>query len=368
MVKGWRFLCLPALLGAPLAAQEPDLDMEMELARVVPPPFEQRGEANPNYSKELSARAGLLKAQDRKPFFKLLRRQQRALNRRLEEMAFNYEKAKSLRSALGGSGQTLATRAGELVEAQRRAILQYRTLLRAIEELRRQQDAQKVDALDFQADLYAGFQFSSLYRDQDHTDSFFSKSKPFISLDLRNTFRWPGGEQWLDFFGTLSFQSASKENSEAVAVITTSGNFKGEMGVWYMHALTETVSWGAVASLGLVGYSTQSGGNDLNAAARDEFRNLYRVGVTLRQEEGPMRGSVAEIAYVKDPLFLHSNRLQVRGQLVLTQFGSSGANGDFYLEGRASKGRIGRDEAILLIGLRLSTLSFFRSLGGGGKR
>jgi hypothetical protein len=36
------------------------------------------------------------------------------------------------------------------------------------------------------------------------------------------------------------------------------------------------------------------------------------------------------------------------------------------MEGWASKGQVGRDEAVLLLGIRLSTLSFLRSLGGGG--
>ena len=51
--------------------------------------------------------------------------------------------------------------------------------------------------------------------------------------------------------------------------------------------------------------------------------------------------------------------------MVLTQFGSKGSNGDFYIEGLASKGSAGRDEAILLLGLRLSTVSFLQSLGAG---
>ena len=38
--------------------------------------------------------------------------------------------------------------------------------------------------------------------------------KPFVTLDLRDTFRWPDQDRWVDFFGTLSFESASKENSD----------------------------------------------------------------------------------------------------------------------------------------------------------
>jgi hypothetical protein len=224
----------------------------------------------------------------------------------------------------------------------------------------------KIDAMDFHADLYAGFQFDTLYEDQEQSASFFSKSLPFVSLDLRHGFRWAGEERWLEAFGTLTFQSASKETSDTVSVITSSGNFKGEMGLWSMRPLTESVSWGVLGSIGLVGYSTQdSTSAGLNGSKRDEFRSTFDLGLTLRQEDGPLRNSMAEIAYEKDPLFIHDNRLLVKGKVVLTQFGLSGSQGDFYMEGWASKARVGRDEAVLLLGIRLDTLSFFRSLGPG---
>jgi hypothetical protein len=57
----------------------------------------------------------------------------------------------------------------------------------------------------------------------------------------------------------------------------------------------------------------------------------------------------------------------MRGRVVLTQFGSQGASGDFYMEGSVNKGRSGKDEAVMLVGFRLSTVAFFRSLGGGAK-
>jgi len=357
-------LCLPALL-CPVRAAQADPDLSLELDRVLPPPLQIRGEANPDYPGALNARAASLAPAERKPFFRHLRRQQRSLNRYLDEMQFNYERAKSLKASLAGEDPALAEKAAELMAAQRQSILQYKAMAKAIADLRRREDPIKVDAMDFQADLYAGFEFDSLYQDQN--GSFFSKSLPFVSLDLRHSFRWPDNEKWLEAFGTLSFQSASKERSDTVAVITTTGNFKGEMGAWLMHPLTESVSWGVLGSTGLVGYTTQPTAADLTASGRDQFLATYHFGATLRQEDGPMRNSVAEIAYEKDPLFVHTNRLLVRGKVVLTQFGSSGGNGDFYMEGWASKGRLGRDEAVLLLGVRLSTLSFLRSLGSGGK-
>jgi hypothetical protein len=360
-----RFLlCLPALLGPALAAQA-DPDLSLELDRVLPPPLQIRGEANPDYADALNARASGLPPGERKPFFKQLRRQQRSLSHFIEQMEFNYEKTKALKASLAGEDPGLVERAAGLMAAQRQSILQYKTMAKAITDLRRREDPIKVDALDFQADLYAGFEFDSLYQDQN--GSFFSKSLPFVSLDLRHSFRWPDDQQWLEAFGTLSFQSASKESSDTVAVITSTGNFKGEMGAWWMRPLTENVSWGVLGSTGLVGYTTQPNSTDLSASRRDQFLATYHCGFTLRQEDGPMRNSVAEVAFQRDPLFVHTNRLLVRGKVVLTQFGTSGGNGDFYMEGWASKGRAGRDEAVLLLGVRLSTLSFLRGLGSGGK-
>jgi len=365
--RGLGALALAAFLGLPVPAAQPDPDLSLEPARVQPPPLQRDGAPNPDYAQDLEARLQSLPDADRRQFFKLLRRQQRALNRYLDEMTFNYERAKSLHAALKGEDQVSAGKAAELVDAQRALILQYKAQARAIEELRRRGDPLKVDTLDFQADLYAGFEFNTLYQDQDtQSNSFFSKSLPFVSLDLRNTFRWPQGEKWLETFGTLSFQSASKETSDTVSVITTTGNFKGVMGAWYMRPVTETVSWGVMGWAGLVGYTGQEGTSDLTAQDRDHFQSSYHLGVTLRQEAGPMRNSAAEVAYERDPLFVHSDRLVVRGKVVLTPFGSTGANGDFYMEGWASKGQVGRDEAVLLLGIRLSTLSFLRSLGGGG--
>jgi len=354
-----------ALLALPVRGQDHDPELDVERTRVVPPALRVNGEPNADYAAQLEARVKELRPGERKAFFKHLRKQQRDLARRVEEMIFHHDKTLALRRDISGEGTGISRKAGDLVEQQRRTILALKQIQADIERIRKREDPQRIDAMDFQADFYAGLQFSSLYSEGDQNNSFFSTSKPFVSLDLRNTLRWPGGERWMDVFGTLSFQSASKENSDTVKVITTSGNFKGEVGLWYMEPMTETVSWGLIGRVGLVGYGTPQSGPDFTTANRDEFRSTFTLGFTMRQEEGPMRTSFAEIAFVRDPLFVHPNRLMVRGQVVLTQFGSRGANGDFYIEGRASKGRSGRDEATLVLGLRLSTISFFRSLGGG---
>lgn len=350
---------LAACLGPGLQGQNPEY-------RATPPALSVEGGPNPAYEDELRLQIERLPEAERRAFFRRLRQQQRELKTRVQEMEFNLERAQTLRKALEKDGSGSAPLADGLLGAQARAILRYRSMGRVIVQARRTGDPQQIDAEDLQTDLYAGFQFSSLYRDPEQSASFFSKSRPFVALDLRQIFRWPGREQWVEFFGTLSFQSSSKETSDAVAVITTSGNFRGEMGAWWMRSLSENVSWGLVGSLGLVGYSQAEVAEDLTRSNRDEFRNRSRIGITLRQEQGALRGSTAEISLVRDPQFVSRDRLMVRGKVVLTQFGSQGSSGNFFMEGLVSKGRAGRDEAVLLLGIQLSTLPFLRSLGVGG--
>ncbi|MDP2876158.1 MAG: hypothetical protein Q8O00_08245 [Holophaga sp.] len=332
------------------------------------PSLTREGGPNPSYGEELLAQAKNVPLGERTGYFRRLRRQQREIKARIQEMEFNLDRSESLAKALERDGTGLTPQMTSLIKAQGEAITMYRTMARTMAQVRQTFDSQQIDADDLQTDLYAGLQFSSLYRDPEKSTSFFSTSRPFVALDLRQTLRWPERGQWVEFFGTLSFQSSSKETSDAVAVITTSGNFRGEMGAGWMRSLTEGLSWGFIGSLGLVGYSTPVVAADLQTSNRDEFRNRTRFGVTLRQEEGALRGSTAEIAFVRDPQFLHRDRLLVRGKVVLTQFGSQGSSGDFFMEGFVSKGRAGSDEAVLLLGIRLSTISFLRGLGVGRNR
>lgn len=329
------------------------------------PPHVRDGAPNPQYSQQLQEVVKGLSDADRKPFFKRLRKQQRDVKARIDEMNTSLGQAQDLKEALKREGSYLAVRTDDLISAQRTAIAAYKAIDRSIAQQRRIGDPQRLDADPFKVDFYAGTQFSSLYKDPNQETPFFAKSRPFVALDMRQTFRWPENEQWMEIFGTLSFQSSSKEKSDTVDVITTSGQFRGETGLWYMRPLTENVSWGVIASVGLLGYSMQNTDADLITSSRDEFRNRSLLGLTMRQEEGAVKGSFAEIGYVRDPQFVSRNRVLMRGRVVLTQFGSQGSSGDFYMEGFVSKGRTGRDEAVLLLGLRLSTISFFRSLGSG---
>ncbi|HJW72462.1 MAG TPA: hypothetical protein VJ486_06355 [Geothrix sp.] len=349
---------LPLIGLASLAIQAPT---------PVVPPCQIGGMPNARFEAELDEAIRALVPLDRREFFKALRAKQRELQHRIFEVERGLQQAQSLRNILEREGSPNLPQAQALVEGQARLLATFREMDKVIARKRWVEDPLKLDADELKVDLYGGFQFSSLFSEQDQTGSFFSKSRPFVALDIRQTFRRPAQDTWWEVFSTLSFQSSSFETKEALNVITSSGQFHGDVGLWWMKSLTERVSWGLLGSAGLVGYSQPVVQTDLSTGSRDEFRNRYKLGLTTRQEEGALKGSFAECSYVRDPLFRCQDRLFMRGRVVLTQFGSQGASGDFYMEGSVNKGRSGKDEAVMLVGFRLSTVAFFRSLGGGAK-
>jgi hypothetical protein len=325
------------------------------------------GVPNPRFEAELQAAVQALAPADRKAFFKALRGKQRELHHRILEVERGLHEAQSLRNTLEREHSPTLPQGQALVESQASLLATLREMDKVIARTRWAEDPLKLDADELKVDLYGGFQFSSLFSEQDPNGSFFSKSRPFVALDIRQTFRRPAQDTWWEVFSTLSFQSSSLETSDTVNVITSSGQFHGEVGVWWMETLTERVSWGVIGSAGVVGYSQPVVQADLSSTPRDEFRNQFKLGLTTRQEAGALKGSFAEWSYLRDPLFRYQDRLFLRGRVVLTQFGSEGASGDFYMEGSVNKGRHGKDEAVILMGFRLSTVAFFRSLGGGAK-
>jgi hypothetical protein len=325
------------------------------------------GQPNPRFEAELEGAIRSLQALDRRPFFKALRAKQRELQYRILEVERGLQQAQALKGSLEKEGSPNLPQAQALVDGQARLLVSLREMDKVIARKRWAEDPLKLDADELKVDLYGGFQFSSLFSEQDQNGSFFSRSRPFVALDIRQTFRRPAQDEWWEVFSTLSFQSSSFETSETLNVITSSGQFHGEVGLWWMQTLTERVSWGVIGSAGLVGYSQPVVQADLSSSNRDEFRNRFRLGITTRQEEGALKGSFAECSYLRDPLFSYEDRFYARGRVVLTQFGSQGASGDFYMEGSVNKGRHGKDEAVMLVGFRLSTVAFFRSLGGGAK-
>ncbi len=331
------------------------------------PPCQVAGAPNLRFEPDLEQAIRALAPADRRAFFKALRAKQHDLLHRILEVERGLHQAQSLRNTLEREGSPSLPQAQALVDAQTALLRAFREMDKVIARARWAEDPLKLDADELQVDLYGGFQFSSLYSEQDPNGSFFSKSRPFVALDIRQTFRRPSQDTWWEVFSTLAFQSSSIETSDTLNVITSSGQFHGEVGLWWMKTLTERVSWGVVGTAGVVGTSQPVAQQDLTTSARDEFHNRFKVGLTTRQEEGALKGSFAEWSYLRDPLFIHPDRLYLRGRVVLTQFGSQGASGDFYMEGSVNKGWHGKDEAVVLVGLRLSTLAFFRSLGGGAK-
>lgn len=330
------------------------------------PPFHREGAPNPTFQEELEAAANGARLADRDAFFRALRRHELALERLALDTEGSLKDARHLRKALEAQGAPTVQKARGVEQSEAERLKAYRGMLQAIQQLRLRLDPQRMDAGELKVDLYGGFQFSSLYRDPGQNASFFSKSRPFASLDIRQTFHRPGRSTWLETFSVLSFQSSSLERSEALNIITSSGQFLGEAGAWWMKSMTDGVSWGVVGSLGLQGYRKETADGESDAS-QDQFRTRYRLGLTLRQETGSLKGSFAEWSYLRDPLFLRRDRLWVRGRVVLSQLGSDGASGDLYMEGSVSKASSGRDEAILLVGIRLSTVAFLRSLGAGGR-
>ncbi len=325
------------------------------------------GVPNPQFESELNAAVRALAPTERKAFFKALRAKQRELHHRILEVERGLRESQSLRNTLEREHSPYLAKGQVLVDSQASLLATFREMDKVIARTRWEEDPLKLDADELKVDLYGGFQFSSLFSEQDPNGSFFSKSRPSVALDIRQTFHRPAQDTWWEVFSTLSFQSSSLESSDAVNVITSSGQFHGEAGIWWMETLTERVSWGVVGSAGVVGYSQPVVQADLTSTSRDHFRNEFKLGLTTRQEVGALKGSFAEWSYLRDPLFHDPDRLFLRGRVVLTQFGSEGASGDFYMEGSVNKGRHGKDEAVILVGVRLSTVAFFRSLGGGAK-
>lgn len=330
------------------------------------PPLWVNGRPDPQYGGALDAAYAAIRPDQRDEFFTRLRAEQRRILVYTERAERDIRSARGLAKDLQLVRNPAQAEADRLVESLVEVHEGLLSANREIQRLRLAHDPQKLDAEELQVDLYGGFQFSSLYRDPTSNGGFFSKSRPFAALDTRQAFRRIGSDRWLEAFGTLSFQSSSLERSEALNIITTTGNFRAEIGAWRLYRLTERVAWGFVVSTGIVGFSETTVSDDVQAAAeQDHFRSFFRASLVVRQEKGALKGSCAEIGYLRDPLFIAEDRLLVRGRVVLTQFGTRAASGDFYAEGRVNKGKTGRDEAVLLLGFRLSTLSFFRSLGAG---
>jgi len=109
---------------------------------------------------------------------------------------------------------------------------------------------------------------------------------------------------------------------------------------------------------------------DLKAAIRGlspADRRPFFKALRAKQRELQHRLQEVERGLQQAESLKHSLEQEQSPRVVLTQFGSQGTSGDFYMEGSVNKGRHGKDEAVMLVGFRLSTVEFFRSLGSGAK-
>ena len=163
-----RFIVCAALAAAPAWCQEADPELDLDRTRVVPPVVTVAGKPNPEYGSALENRVRSLHPNERKAFFKQLRKQQRELERRIEEMVFNYDKAKALARDISPGGAEISARAADLVETDRVTIIRYKEILRHIQNVRQRQDPQRVDALDFQADAWGGLVVQRASQASDH--------------------------------------------------------------------------------------------------------------------------------------------------------------------------------------------------------
>ncbi|HJW08562.1 MAG TPA: hypothetical protein VJ483_02960, partial [Holophagaceae bacterium] len=234
MNPGLRLLCLPALVLAAPAFAEGDEEPVM-------PPLHVGEGPNTQYRQQLQARIENLKPEDKEAFFKALRAQERELRYHREAAERSLKKARSLAKELEFEKAPTVVKARSVAASEEVRLKAYKDMAAAIQEVRHLADPQRMDADELKVDLYGGFQFSSLYRDPGQNASFFSKSRPFASLDIRQAFRRPGRNSHFEAFSTLSFQSASFEQSDAVNIITSSGQFRGEAGIWWMKDFTENV-------------------------------------------------------------------------------------------------------------------------------
>jgi len=126
-------LALGLLVGIPIIpiqAQETDSIAPL-------PALTLNGGPNPDYESSLKGLIEHVPESGRKAFFRRLRRQQRELKGRIQEMEYNLDSSISLNKALQKDGSGLAPQAQSLIKAQTESIARYRSMARAIVQARR---------------------------------------------------------------------------------------------------------------------------------------------------------------------------------------------------------------------------------------
>lgn len=238
---------------------------------------------------------------------------------------------------------------------------------------------------DLRIDIYGATVSSTLYHEDGSTGQF-GKARPYLEIQIRQTFRRSGSNRGWDIWGTITAQTAAFAPAQAptpeagsptlAGRIRTASNdgvhesihsFTVEAGTehgiptWFHN---DNVRLGVLAGLSLSSFESTAGDTDLRPQDRNYFMPGGRAGIVVRQIAGSWRGTFSEFSYLRDPRFRAADRLLIRGRLVLTPTSGEGEGLGVYLEGSMNAGR-GRDEARLVIGIRLDTLAILRAIVGG---
>jgi len=235
-------------------------------------------------------------------------------------------------------------------------------------------DINNLDPRALKIDMYAGTQFSNLYKAKD-SDPYFSKSKPLLVVEIAQTLT---SRLDLATYGLLTFQSSSQATgANTTEVLTATAGFGAEGGLvyWPAGADNSRVVMGVIAGIGTLAFRDPecSGSSPLakcsdgkdTSTTTDFFHRTTRVGLIFRQNTGLWEGSFSEFGYYRDPRFPSSNRFLGKVRVVLSpRLANEKASGlGAYVEGVVNEGK-GKDEARVTIGVRLDLLSVLRGIVG----
>ncbi|MDQ5870853.1 MAG: hypothetical protein M3547_01420 [Acidobacteriota bacterium] len=220
---------------------------------------------------------------------------------------------------------------------------------------------QKEDPWDLSLKMFGALVYSNLYRESED-DGYFSKSKPFVELEARQLV-WQ--RPWKLFangvlWNEISLQTAAAEAAtESVSTVSYIGGLETSL---LLFAGGQT-ALNLVGGAGAIGFEKFVGDEDLEPHEADEFALQVRFGVVTRQLSGAWEGTLAELVYIRDPVFRHQDRFLALGRVVLSPRTDVGKGLGAYLEGSISPGK-GRDQARIVVGIQLDTLAILRAIVG----
>lgn len=214
-------------------------------------------------------------------------------------------------------------------------------------------------------DLYAGTQFSNLYREKPD-DGYFAKSRSFLFLEIGQVLT---SDLQLATYGLVSLQTKTNPGEDAKKDVQATGGFGVEAGLVYWPKCVSpgNIRLGLIGGMGALAFedpNTDPAKTDPNSTT-DHFHVTTRLGAIVLQSQGLWAGTFSEFAYVKDPRFAHRSRFVAKGRIVLSPdiAGNGGKGLGAYVEGAINQGR-GKDEGRITVGVRLDILSVLRGIVG----